>query len=299
SPHPVSSPVLRGRAPLGHRDLFSPTEYVSARSPAVSGAFSVTSRPRAPTTFRARLHRSTILSALDPDHALTVLFMGTHTRTSQWVTHSEIVLARTCFTLEFQWNSKPMSSQKASILPNEGDQVIQAIAFGSTLLYMCCSSWKERWTEKPSSLSSMQEGSSLSHPSLTLKPRLLSFIFLLKTIVSSTRETLFFLSDFGAFALCTQGNIGLEVGFNEEVCTYCVLAFKVTFQKVSILSSYFISYLLCTFPFLLLISNYVLCLTTSILLIPTYGLNSMDPHLIAMSISSEICICPPTFFMYF
>ena len=33
---------------------------------------------RAPTTSRARLRRSTILSALSPDHALTVLFMGTH-----------------------------------------------------------------------------------------------------------------------------------------------------------------------------------------------------------------------------
>ena len=38
------------------------------------------------TTFRARLCRSTILSALGPGHALTVLFLGTHTRTSQWVT---------------------------------------------------------------------------------------------------------------------------------------------------------------------------------------------------------------------
>ena len=37
---------------------------------------------RAPTTSRARLHRSTILSALDPGHALMVLFLRTHTRTS-------------------------------------------------------------------------------------------------------------------------------------------------------------------------------------------------------------------------
>ncbi|RXI04684.1 hypothetical protein DVH24_038958 [Malus domestica] len=36
---------------------------------------------------RSRLHRSTILSALGLGHALTVLFLRTHTRTSQWVTH--------------------------------------------------------------------------------------------------------------------------------------------------------------------------------------------------------------------
>ncbi|RXH69007.1 hypothetical protein DVH24_031340 [Malus domestica] len=38
SPRPVSSPVLRGSAPLGHRDLFHPTESVSARSLAGSGS---------------------------------------------------------------------------------------------------------------------------------------------------------------------------------------------------------------------------------------------------------------------
>ena len=43
---------------------------------------------RATTTSRARLRRNTILFALGPDHALTVLFLGTHaSRTSQWVTH--------------------------------------------------------------------------------------------------------------------------------------------------------------------------------------------------------------------
>ncbi|CAN6689554.1 unnamed protein product [Malus baccata var. baccata] len=46
-----------------------------------------------PIIFRARLHRSTILSVLEPDHALMVLFLGTHTRTSQWVTHPRIALA--------------------------------------------------------------------------------------------------------------------------------------------------------------------------------------------------------------
>ncbi|CAN6680172.1 unnamed protein product [Malus baccata var. baccata] len=38
-----------------------------------------------PTTSLARLHRSTILSSLSPDHTLTVLFLGTHMRTSQWL----------------------------------------------------------------------------------------------------------------------------------------------------------------------------------------------------------------------
>ncbi|CAN6686638.1 unnamed protein product [Malus baccata var. baccata] len=61
---------------------------------------------RAPTTSQAQVSRSTILSALGPDHALTVLFLGTHTRTSQWVTHHGIALARTRLTSEFRWNPK-------------------------------------------------------------------------------------------------------------------------------------------------------------------------------------------------
>ena len=57
---------------------------------------------RAPTKSRARLRRSTILSALDPYHALTVLFMGTHaSRTSQWVTNHGIALAQTRLTSDF------------------------------------------------------------------------------------------------------------------------------------------------------------------------------------------------------
>ncbi|RXH67284.1 hypothetical protein DVH24_027404 [Malus domestica] len=41
-------------------------------------------------TSQSRLHHSTILSALDPGHAFTVLFLGTHSRTSQWVIHPRI-----------------------------------------------------------------------------------------------------------------------------------------------------------------------------------------------------------------
>ena len=43
-----------------------------------------------PGSTTSRAYRSTILSALGPDYALTVLFLGTHTRTSQWVTHPGI-----------------------------------------------------------------------------------------------------------------------------------------------------------------------------------------------------------------
>ncbi|KAM1233088.1 hypothetical protein FF1_002838 [Malus domestica] len=68
---------------------------------------------QAPTISWARLHRSTILSVLGLDHTLTILFLGTHTRTSQ-VTHHGIALTRTRLALEFRWIPKPMSSQKAS-----------------------------------------------------------------------------------------------------------------------------------------------------------------------------------------
>ncbi|KAM1147745.1 hypothetical protein ACFX2J_039289 [Malus domestica] len=50
---------------------------------------------------KGRLRRSTILSALGPSHALTVLFLRTHMRTSQWVTHLENALARIRLTSKF------------------------------------------------------------------------------------------------------------------------------------------------------------------------------------------------------
>ncbi|RXI07666.1 hypothetical protein DVH24_005439 [Malus domestica] len=77
------------------------------------GRIRVTSRPRVHHIPGPLHHRSTILSALGPDHTLTILFLGTHTRTSQWVTHHGIALARTCLT-EFRRNPKPVSFQKAS-----------------------------------------------------------------------------------------------------------------------------------------------------------------------------------------
>ena len=64
---------------------------------------------RALTTTRPQLHRSTILSALGPYQAFTVLFLGTHTRTSQWVTHHGIALAR--YSLNFRVPTEPEASE--------------------------------------------------------------------------------------------------------------------------------------------------------------------------------------------
>ena len=79
---------------------------------------------RARIIFRAQLRRSTILSDLGPDHTLTVLFLGTHTRTSQWVTHPGNALARTRLTSEFRWNPKLVSSQNASCLTRPDPDVL-------------------------------------------------------------------------------------------------------------------------------------------------------------------------------
>ena len=54
-------------------------------------------------------NRSTILFALGPDYALTVLFLGTHTRTSQWVTHHRSALAR--YSLNFGVSMEPEVSE--------------------------------------------------------------------------------------------------------------------------------------------------------------------------------------------
>ncbi|RXH93652.1 hypothetical protein DVH24_014228 [Malus domestica] len=67
----------------------------------------------APTTSRARLRRSTILSALGPDHALTILFLGTHEQLPSGSPIIEVLSRATHLTSEFQRNPKPVSFQKA------------------------------------------------------------------------------------------------------------------------------------------------------------------------------------------
>ena len=71
--------------------------------------FSVSHPGLGGTTSRARLHRSTILSALGPQHTLTVLFLGTHTRTSRWVTHPGNALVR--YSLNFGVPMEPKASE--------------------------------------------------------------------------------------------------------------------------------------------------------------------------------------------
>ncbi|KAM2544532.1 hypothetical protein TB1_016205 [Malus domestica] len=60
---------------------------------------------KAPTTFRARLHRSTILSTLAPNHAFMVLFL----RTSQWIIHHGIALTR--YSLNFEVPMEPEANE--------------------------------------------------------------------------------------------------------------------------------------------------------------------------------------------
>ena len=90
----------------------------------------VTSRPGA-DHFPGPLHyRSTILSALGPDYALTVLFLGTHTRTSRWVTHPGIALAR--YSLNFGVPTEPEASElpKGLALGRDGNIHIRITPLG-------------------------------------------------------------------------------------------------------------------------------------------------------------------------
>ncbi|KAM1095041.1 hypothetical protein ACFX2B_009841 [Malus domestica] len=74
---------------------------------------------RAATASRARLHRTTILSALGPDHTITVLFLGTHTRTSQWVTHHGIALVRSHFNFGVPMESEASELPKGLVLSRD------------------------------------------------------------------------------------------------------------------------------------------------------------------------------------
>ncbi|RXI09286.1 hypothetical protein DVH24_033903 [Malus domestica] len=69
----------------------------------------VTSRPEVHHIPGPLHHRSTILSALSPDHTLMVLFLGTHTRTSQWVTHHGNAFTR--YSLNFGVSMEPEDSE--------------------------------------------------------------------------------------------------------------------------------------------------------------------------------------------
>ncbi|RXH98474.1 hypothetical protein DVH24_010799 [Malus domestica] len=87
---------------------------------------------RAPITFRTRLHRSTILFVLGLDHAFTVLFLITHTRTSQWVTHPEIALAAISLNFGVPIESEASDFPKSLML--DRDENIHIRLTRSTLL---------------------------------------------------------------------------------------------------------------------------------------------------------------------
>ncbi|CAN6679857.1 unnamed protein product [Malus baccata var. baccata] len=74
----------------------------------------VTSRPGADHFPGPLHHRSTILSALGPDHALTVLFMGTHEQLPNGSPIMGVLWPPSRLTSKFRRNPKPVSSQKAS-----------------------------------------------------------------------------------------------------------------------------------------------------------------------------------------
>ncbi|RXH87812.1 hypothetical protein DVH24_034712 [Malus domestica] len=74
----------------------------------------VTSRPGADHFPGPLHHRSTILSALGPDYALTVLFMGTHEQLPSGSPIMGVLKPSSRLTSEFRRNPKPVSSQKAS-----------------------------------------------------------------------------------------------------------------------------------------------------------------------------------------
>ncbi|RXH74548.1 hypothetical protein DVH24_029269 [Malus domestica] len=79
----------RGSTPLGDvrcynpSPLRGPTRHTLSLRLALIPNYHIPAR--ALTISWARLYRITILSTLGPDHAFTVLFLKTHTRTSQWI----------------------------------------------------------------------------------------------------------------------------------------------------------------------------------------------------------------------
>ncbi|CAN6691947.1 unnamed protein product [Malus baccata var. baccata] len=77
-----------------------------------------------------------------PNHALTILFLGTHTRTSQWVTHHGIALA--CYSLNFgvSMNSEANELPKCLVLGRDGNihiRLTRSSPLGDVGFYIPCS----------------------------------------------------------------------------------------------------------------------------------------------------------------
>ncbi|KAM1340538.1 hypothetical protein ACFX2H_038912 [Malus domestica] len=88
--------------------LQEPSSYLS------HSYVTVTSRSGADHFLGPLHHRSTILSALGSDHALTVLFLGTHEQLPSGSPILGVLWPPSRLTSEFLRNPKPVSSQKAS-----------------------------------------------------------------------------------------------------------------------------------------------------------------------------------------
>ena len=112
------------------KELYCYIDFLFNQNFEKKSIFFVTSRPGA-DHFPGPLHyRSTILSALGPDYALTVLFLGTHTRTSRWVTHPGIALVR--YSLNFGVPTEPKASElpKGLALGRDGNIHIRITPLG-------------------------------------------------------------------------------------------------------------------------------------------------------------------------
>ncbi|KAM2895797.1 hypothetical protein COP2_005643 [Malus domestica] len=94
--------------------LSGPTSSSAHFRPGI-GSDTICHIPELTSNFPGPLHhRSTILSALGPDHTLTILFMGTHEQLPSGSSIMGLLSRATRLTFEFQWNPKPVSSQKTS-----------------------------------------------------------------------------------------------------------------------------------------------------------------------------------------
>ncbi|CAN6722037.1 unnamed protein product [Malus baccata var. baccata] len=81
-------------------------------------------------------HRSTILSALGPDYAFTILFLGTHTRTFQWVTHHGIALVRYSFNFRVPMESETSELSKGLVLDRDKNIHLRITPLGDVGSYI-------------------------------------------------------------------------------------------------------------------------------------------------------------------
>ncbi|RXI07031.1 hypothetical protein DVH24_026167 [Malus domestica] len=116
--------------------LKGPDDLVGTPQPGLGSDTNRHIPTRGPPHLSPLHHHSTILCSLGPDYALTVLFLGTHTKTSQSVIHNGSALVRYLLNFRVPMNSEASELPKGLMLGRDGNIHIRITPLGDVGSYI-------------------------------------------------------------------------------------------------------------------------------------------------------------------